>query len=53
MKPKIKAMQDSDGKQDGTGQQEAPQSLCKAGKNVRDPRSKTKKSYKRIHHLAP
>jgi len=42
MKPKIKTMQDADGKQDGTSQQEAPQALCKASKNVREPSSHAK-----------
>jgi len=37
MKPKIKAVQDADWEQDGTSQQEAPQALSKAGKNVREP----------------
>jgi hypothetical protein len=35
--PKIKTMQDADGKQDGTSQQEAPQALRETRKNVREP----------------
>jgi hypothetical protein len=35
MKPKIKTMQDANGEQDGTSQQEAPQALCEASENVR------------------
>jgi len=37
-------MQYADGKQDGTSQQETPQAMCKASKNVRKPRSHAKKS---------
>jgi hypothetical protein len=37
LKPKVKTMQDADGKQDRSCQQEAPQALSKAGKNVREP----------------
>jgi hypothetical protein len=52
MKPKIKTMQDADGKQDGTSQQEAPQALSKTGKNVRKPRSKTKESNQCRHYFS-
>jgi hypothetical protein len=37
-------MQYANGKQDGTSQQEAPQALSKAGKNVREPSSHAKES---------
>jgi len=44
MHPNIKPVQDANGKQDGTSQQEAPQALCKTGKNVREPSNHAKES---------
>jgi len=34
-------MQDPDGEHDSPGNQEAPEPLCKAGEDVRQPRSET------------
>jgi hypothetical protein len=40
VKPEVKTVQDSNGKEDSASYQESPKALCKAGKNVRQPSGK-------------
>ncbi|MEN9671035.1 MAG: hypothetical protein RL018_1312 [Pseudomonadota bacterium] len=52
VKPKPKAMQNANGKEDCASYQEAPKSLCKASKDVGKPSQRDCDANKPAHHAS-